>query len=84
MQILDCFCSILACFNEDIRPYAKLVDHIADVVYCIVSSCMTAQVAVELEYQATKPVEESVKAYPVDGTNAYYSDAPYVPPNTKY
>ena len=44
---------------------------------------MTAQVAIELEYQLTKP-EEAVKAYPIDGSGAYYNDTPtggaYNPP----
>ena len=87
MQALDCFCTILACFDDNFRALAKIVDNIAHVVFCIVSSCMTAQVAVELNYQATKPVEEAVKAYPVDGNNVYYNDAPhkgYVPPNSNY
>jgi len=82
MQCLDCFCSILACFCDEIRPLARLVDHIADVVYCVVSGCMTAQVAIEMDYQISRP-DEAVKAYPVDGNNVYYADVPphgYVPP----
>ena len=86
MQFLDCFCTILACFIPDVRPIARVIDHIADVVYCVVSGCMTAQVAIELNYQHSKP-EEAVKAYPIDMNNVYYSDTPtssYVPPTAKY
>ena len=87
MQCLDCICSILACFIPDVRPIARIIDHIADVVYCIVSGCMTSQVAIEMNYQLSKP-EEAVKAYPVDASGgAYYNDTPggsYVPPTAKY
>lgn len=44
LQILACFCDILAIIDESFRGLAFFFDHLADLVYHTVSGCMTAQV----------------------------------------
>jgi hypothetical protein len=44
LQLLSCVCDIMAAFDRNLRNLAILIDHIADLMYHIVSSCMTAQV----------------------------------------
>jgi hypothetical protein len=58
IQVLSCFCDLLAIFSRDLRQCARIVDWIADLVYHSVSGCMTAQVANELDYQSN--LESSV------------------------
>lgn len=44
LQMLACFCDILAIFIDALRPLAACIDHVADLFYHMVSGCMTAQV----------------------------------------
>lgn len=53
IQFFACFCSILALFDENLRELSQIVNNIADLVYHTVSGCMTAQVAYEIDYQAS-------------------------------
>jgi hypothetical protein len=48
LQILSCLCSILAIVDSSFRDLARIIDLIADVTFCIISSCMQAQVNLEL------------------------------------
>lgn len=47
LQMLSCACDLLACAfdNGNLRQLAVLIDHLADLMYHCVSSCMTAQVS---------------------------------------
>lgn len=54
LQLLACFCDILAMIDESFRALAFFFDHLADLVYHTVSGCMTAQVAHELNFQKTQ------------------------------
>jgi hypothetical protein len=49
-QMLSCFCHVLAVIVPEVRDCAKIIDTIADIVYAVVSGCMTAQVANELNF----------------------------------
>lgn len=51
IQMLSCCCSILAMIDNSFNALAEIVNRIADLVYHTVSGCMTAQVAVEINYQ---------------------------------
>ena len=53
LQMLSCFCDLLACAcdNGNIRQLAILIDHLADLMYHCVSSCMTAQVSSRVCYR---------------------------------
>ena len=44
IQLLACVCNILAIFIDELRQIAWILDRFADLVYHIVSGCMTAQV----------------------------------------
>lgn len=56
LQMLSCFCDLLACAcdNGNIRQLAILIDHLADLMYHCVSSCMTAQVSSVFHRQISK------------------------------
>lgn len=56
LQLLACVCDLAACIteNNDIRELARIIDHIADLMFHIVSGCMTAQTALEVDYQIKK------------------------------
>lgn len=43
IQILSCFCNILAVIDEKFQHLAGIIDRIADFFYHLVSGCMTAQ-----------------------------------------
>jgi hypothetical protein len=45
LQVLSCICHILAAIHDAFALAAQIVDRIADLVYHIVSGCMTAQVS---------------------------------------
>jgi len=51
LQILALICNIIAIIDGKFRQIARLIDHIADLFYHIISGCMTAQVAHEVNYQ---------------------------------
>mmetsp|Transcript_105613 Transcript_105613/g.147232 ORF Transcript_105613/g.147232 Transcript_105613/m.147232 type:complete len:272 (+) Transcript_105613:55-870(+) len=53
MQLLRCFCMILAIFDDAFRGIADLVDHIAHIVYCLTQACMQAQTHLELKIHPT-------------------------------
>ncbi len=55
VQYIRCIVDIIAIFYDDARALAQIIDLIADFIYHSVSGCMTAQVAHELNYQATRP-----------------------------
>jgi hypothetical protein len=44
LQVLSCVCHILAAFDREFLRLVQLIDYLADLMYHIVSSCMTAQV----------------------------------------
>ena len=48
LQMLSCLCNILACIEPSFRDLARMLDLIADTVYCIISSCMQAQSNLEI------------------------------------
>lgn len=48
-QLLSCFCDILACFMEEFRELAQIIDCIADTIMIIVAGCMGAQLNIELK-----------------------------------
>lgn len=50
LQLLSCFCYILAFIDSNFRECARLIDNIADLFYHSVSGCMTAQVAFEMDF----------------------------------
>jgi hypothetical protein len=79
MQILSCVCHVLAMIDGNFRTLADIIDLIADLVYHTVSGCMTAQVAMEIDYQQKEgkfpfnvpkqigEVAGPAQAYPVGG-----------------
>lgn len=48
MQLLSCFCHILAFFQRDLRHLAHVIDVAADVVTFSVAGCMAVQINAEL------------------------------------
>eukprot|EP01036_Dinobryon_divergens_P031925 gene31925-41417_t len=67
LQIIACFCDILAIFIGGLNEIARIIDHMADVFYHCVSGCMTAQVAFEVNYQNAQgiaPVQTAVVVNP--------------------
>lgn len=40
MQILSCICKILAMFISELEACARIIDCIADIVYCLTLGCM--------------------------------------------
>mmetsp|Transcript_24989 Transcript_24989/g.39253 ORF Transcript_24989/g.39253 Transcript_24989/m.39253 type:complete len:177 (+) Transcript_24989:112-642(+) len=55
LQILSCLCSILAVIDDTFVEAAILLDFIADVFFAIISSCMQAQVDLELKASRGEP-----------------------------
>eukprot|EP01147_Barroeca_monosierra_P002705 gene2705-5587_t len=53
MQILSCLCYILAIFFKELRHLARLVDLLADIIYCLIQACMQAQTHHELNLHPT-------------------------------
>lgn len=55
LQILSVCCNMLACLtdNESIDQLACIIDCVADVVFCCVAACMTAQAYNEISYRET-------------------------------
>eukprot|EP00038_Savillea_parva_P007174 m.168337 g.168337 ORF g.168337 m.168337 type:complete len:261 (-) comp12943_c0_seq1:248-1030(-) len=53
MQLLRCFCIILAAFDRNFQSAANLVDQIAHIVYCLTQACMQAQTHLELKLHPT-------------------------------
>ena len=53
LQFLSCFCWILACLTDSdaIDTAAAITDCVADVVFCCVAGCMTAQAYHEISYR---------------------------------
>jgi len=51
IQVISCVCDLLAMINDSFRECAKCCDLLAQLMYCIVSGCMTAQVVKELDHQ---------------------------------
>lgn len=74
MQCLACICRILGTISSSFRHLACIVDCIADTVYALVTGCMTAQTAHEVNYQngmvgqnQSKVVPQTDDAIPVVG-----------------
>jgi hypothetical protein len=44
LQLLSCVCHIMAMFDREFIRLVQLIDHVADLMYHLVASCMTAQV----------------------------------------
>ena len=53
VQCLSCICDCLAMCNEDFKDAADCVDTIATQVFFCVAGCMTAQMFLELDQQAS-------------------------------
>ena len=51
IQMISCIIDIMAIFDNSLREVSRIIDIIADVVYHTISGCMTAQVAIELDYR---------------------------------
>lgn len=84
IQLLACFCDIAAIFDRNLRDCARIVDCVADVSYHIMSGCMTAQVAYEMDYQ-TSHFPESSNEFSSSMSHPHRSKhedvgEPYVPP----
>jgi len=66
IQILSCFCHILAIFDRNFRELAQIIDLIADIVFFTTAGCMTAQVDYEIKYRealgAQQPMMQPVAA----------------------
>ena len=45
LQLLACFCRILAIIDNSFATLANIINNIADLFYHTVSGCMTAQVS---------------------------------------
>jgi len=50
MQMLSCFCHILAMVESSFRELAQIIDMIAEIVERCVSGCMGAQIQLELAH----------------------------------
>lgn len=59
LQALSCICNILAIFIAELREVAQIIDRIADIFYHTITGCMTAQVAHEMNYQNSLPLNPS-------------------------
>lgn len=57
VQMASCIFDIFAALsnNQELRKLSSILNHVADVVYHMVSGMMTAQVVAELEYQSKNP-----------------------------
>jgi len=77
LQIIACICNILAAIHDAFSLAAQIVDRIADLVYHIVSGCMTAQVAHEVNWRAANPqFAASPAQQPVAYVQPVYATAP--------
>jgi len=74
MQMLSCFCHILACFYPECSEMAQLVDLIADLVFYTTAGCMNAQVNYELTQREKDGTLGAVGA--AGGGGANYMGAP--------
>eukprot|EP00195_Chlamydomonas_chlamydogama_P008863 CAMPEP_0202900824 /NCGR_PEP_ID=MMETSP1392-20130828/12054_1 /ASSEMBLY_ACC=CAM_ASM_000868 /TAXON_ID=225041 /ORGANISM="Chlamydomonas chlamydogama, Strain SAG 11-48b" /LENGTH=295 /DNA_ID=CAMNT_0049587273 /DNA_START=146 /DNA_END=1033 /DNA_ORIENTATION=- len=79
LQYVACICHIVACItgNEDIIMAARIIDLIADIVWCTVCACMQTQHKIELENRDTNPgaygapmAAPGVQMIPVGGAEA--------------
>lgn len=73
MQLLSCFCQILAIMDPSFRDLAELIRIIADIVYAITAACMNAQVHYELTQREKEGTLEPVGEA---GGAAAYAAAP--------
>jgi len=75
LQMLACFCRILAIIDNSFSALANLINNIADLFYHTVSGCMTAQVAYEIDYQIKNGTADNgvVVAVPYEETAANYN-----------
>jgi hypothetical protein len=71
-QILSCICDIAACFYEDLRELAQLIDCIADMITYSVVGCMGAQVEHELKQIVSGPMANQMQRDP----HGYPASAP--------
>ncbi|KAG2490484.1 hypothetical protein HYH03_011113 [Edaphochlamys debaryana] len=55
LQYISCVCHILACFFEELREAAAIIDCIADLTWCTVCACMQTQHKAELEHRDAHP-----------------------------
>lgn len=55
LQLLACFCHILAIIDETFREAARIIDLISDIFYHCMTGCMTVQTAHEVNYQNENP-----------------------------
>jgi hypothetical protein len=67
MQICSCIFSLVACFTpcEGDDMAARIFDLVADIVFCCVSGCMTAQVyhEISLREKSVAPIGHQMNRY---------------------
>lgn len=51
LQCFACLCDLLAIIDKGFKHFARIVDTVADIFYYMITGCMTAQVANEIDYQ---------------------------------
>jgi hypothetical protein len=68
--MIACICDVAAMIDRKLRALAHIVNIIADLFFHLVSGCMTAQVAYEMDYQLKKrsPAQEPLLAQAIVGT----------------
>mmetsp|Transcript_11110 Transcript_11110/g.17140 ORF Transcript_11110/g.17140 Transcript_11110/m.17140 type:complete len:218 (+) Transcript_11110:36-689(+) len=51
LQIFSCFCNIIACLTdcEEVDQLARIIDCVADILFCSVAGCTTAQAYHEIK-----------------------------------
>lgn len=82
LQYLTCLCDVASDVDSNFRDPSTIIDYIADLVYHILSGCMTAQTANEINYQDQKlrtgiQMEKPIEIMPV--TLPYYSTPEFYP-----
>lgn len=76
LMMISCMFNLIGVLVKEAREIARVIDFIADVVYHVVSGCMTAQVSVEVDYQASRPVDVAANTAPVTAV-PYHIDGGY-------
>jgi hypothetical protein len=52
LQLASCICDIVAIFVAGAENFAKILDLIAEIVFCVTQACMQAQLRHELDYRS--------------------------------
>ena len=70
LQMLSCICYILSIVMEELEELALLIDFAADIFFALISSCMLAQVNLELKSQPRPANWGKQNAFPRSGSKA--------------